>query len=77
MTGRMPCRVSDDPYYNYSDYIEQEGVYAPYEEGPCEPEDLHPNDPLFKHYHNSTHQLKEEQSYENDKTKGFGTRDKS
>ena len=23
----MPCRVSDDPYYDYSDYIEKEGVY--------------------------------------------------
>lgn len=27
--NREPCRVSDDPYYDYSDYIEQKGVYAP------------------------------------------------
>ena len=77
MTGRMSCRVSDDPYYDYSDYIEQEGVYAPYKEDTAEPEDIHPNDPLLQHYHNSIDNLKEEQSYENDKTKGLGTRDKS
>ena len=43
---KMPCSVSDDPTYDYSDYIEQEGAYASYEEGPGEPEDLHPGDPL-------------------------------
>lgn len=26
--NREPCRVSDDPYYDYSDYIEQRGVYS-------------------------------------------------
>ena len=30
--NREPCRVSDDPYYDYSDYFEQKGVYAPVEE---------------------------------------------
>lgn len=26
--NREPCRVRDDPYYDYSDYVEGEGVYA-------------------------------------------------
>ena len=25
--NRMPCRVSDDPSYDYSDYIEEDGYY--------------------------------------------------
>jgi len=37
--SRMPCRVSDDPFYDYSDYIEGQGVYAAETEAPCEPED--------------------------------------
>lgn len=28
--NRMPCRISDDPYSDYSDFIEQEGVYKQY-----------------------------------------------
>lgn len=33
--NREPCRVSDDPSYDYSDYIENEGVYAqPLQENP-------------------------------------------
>lgn len=28
-TSRMPCSISDDPYNDYSDYIEQTGVYSP------------------------------------------------
>lgn len=30
--SREPCRVSDDPSYDYSDYCEGTGVYAPYRE---------------------------------------------
>lgn len=26
--GREPCSISDDPYNDYSDYIEGEGVYS-------------------------------------------------
>ena len=37
--SRMPCRVSDDPFYDYSDYIEGQGVYVAETEAPCEPED--------------------------------------
>ena len=25
--NRMPCSISDDPYNDYSDFIENEGVY--------------------------------------------------
>jgi hypothetical protein len=39
MDNRMLCSISDDPYSDYSDYIEGEGVYKPYKEEPCEPED--------------------------------------
>lgn len=28
--NRMPCRISDDPYSDYSDFIEQKGVYKQY-----------------------------------------------
>ena len=27
--NRMPCRVSDDPSYDYSDYCEGKGYYTP------------------------------------------------
>ena len=27
MTGREPCSITDDPFNDYSDYIEGEGVY--------------------------------------------------
>lgn len=27
--NRMPCRISDDPSYDYSDYCEGKGYYAP------------------------------------------------
>lgn len=30
--SRMPCSITDDPYNDYSDYIEQKGVYKPYQE---------------------------------------------
>lgn len=43
MDNRMLCGISDDPYADYSDYIEGEGVYKPHQEEPCEPED----DPRF------------------------------
>lgn len=26
---KQPCRITDDPYYDYSDYAEGKGVYAP------------------------------------------------
>jgi hypothetical protein len=39
MDNRMLCSISDDPYADYSDYIEEDGVYKPYQEEPCEPED--------------------------------------
>lgn len=29
--SKMPCSVTDDPSYDYSDYIEGKGVYEPYE----------------------------------------------
>lgn len=32
--NREPCRISDDPSYDYSDYEEQTGYYKPYEEDP-------------------------------------------
>ena len=28
--SREPCRVSDDPSYDYSDYCEGKGYYEPY-----------------------------------------------
>ena len=31
--SREPCRISDDPSYDYSDYVEGKGYYAPYDEG--------------------------------------------
>ena len=37
--SRMPCRVTDDPYYDYSDYVEQKGVYAITEDDNYEEED--------------------------------------
>ena len=73
---KMPCSVSDDPTYDYSDYIEQEGAYASYEEGPGEPEDLHPGDPLSKRYFKNTHNHREN-PHEDDKTKGLGKRNPS
>lgn len=27
--NREPCRVSDDPSFDYSDFIEQKGYYTP------------------------------------------------
>ena len=27
MIGREPCSLTDDPYNDYSDYVEGEGVY--------------------------------------------------
>jgi len=36
----MLCRITDDPSYDYSDYCEGKGAYAPYEEDHrTEPED--------------------------------------
>jgi hypothetical protein len=36
----MLCRITDDPSYDYSDYCEGKGAYAPYEEDyRTEPED--------------------------------------
>lgn len=29
-----PCRIDDDPSYDYSDYEEKKGYYKPYEEDP-------------------------------------------
>lgn len=26
--AKEPCRITDDPYYDYSDYIEGTGVYS-------------------------------------------------
>lgn len=28
--NREPCRITDDPSYDYSDYCEGKGVYEPY-----------------------------------------------
>lgn len=28
--NREPCRISDDPSYDYSDYCEGKGYYEPY-----------------------------------------------
>ena len=30
--SRELCRVSQDPYYDYSDYVEEEGVYSQQQE---------------------------------------------
>jgi len=30
--SREPCRIDDDPSYDYSDYCEGKGVYAPMRE---------------------------------------------
>lgn len=30
--SRMPCSITDDPYNDYSDYIEGTGVYSTKEE---------------------------------------------
>lgn len=36
----MLCRITDDPSYDYSDYCEGKGAYAPYEDDHrTEPED--------------------------------------
>lgn len=32
MTGREPCSITDDPYNDYSDYVEGEGVYKSHDE---------------------------------------------
>jgi len=40
--SKMPCSVTDDPSFDYSDYVEGEGVYAPIKEehdDPAEEED--------------------------------------
>lgn len=39
---KMPCRITDDPYHDYSDYIEGKGVYAPYPDDDyfCDKKDL-------------------------------------
>ena len=38
--NRMPCSITDDPYYDYSDYIEQEGIYkSPVEPNPDDARD--------------------------------------
>ena len=39
MIGRMPCSITDAPHNDYSDYIEQTGVYKPYIEEDVEPDD--------------------------------------
>ena len=39
MSNRMPCRITDDPYYDYSDYIEGEGVYEHYRDDDAEQDD--------------------------------------
>ena len=31
--SRMPCRNTDDPYSDYSDWLDGEGVFAPVTEG--------------------------------------------
>ena len=31
--SRMPCRNTDDPYSDYSDWLDGEGVFAPVAEG--------------------------------------------
>jgi len=37
MNNRMPCRITDNPFYDYSDWEEGEGVYKqPREEDPDE-----------------------------------------
>jgi hypothetical protein len=37
----MLCRITDDPSYDYSDYCEGKGYYAPYEDDHrTEPEEL-------------------------------------
>lgn len=28
--NRMPCSISDDPYNDYSDFVEEQGVYKPF-----------------------------------------------
>jgi len=38
--NRMPCSITDDPYNDYSDYIEQKGVYKT----PNEQEEDHEDD---------------------------------
>ena len=56
--GRMPCRISDDPSYDYSHWHDRTGPYAEQEEedcfdayreqrdraGPPEPDPNEPND---------------------------------
>lgn len=37
--SREPCRISDDSSYDYSDYIEQKGVYEPYRENDHDADD--------------------------------------
>ena len=37
--SRMPCRVSEDPFYDHSGYIAAQGVFVAETEAPCEPED--------------------------------------
>tara|TARA_R110000824_G_scaffold119970_1_gene274507 strand:+ start:4152 stop:4331 length:180 start_codon:yes stop_codon:yes gene_type:complete len=32
MSDKMPCRITDDPYYDYSDWLEGEGVFKQHEE---------------------------------------------
>lgn len=29
MTHKLPCRITSDPSYDYSDYFTHKGVYAP------------------------------------------------
>lgn len=43
--SREPCRIDDDPSYDYSDYVEGKGAYEPYrEENPDEAYDEWRND---------------------------------
>ena len=37
--NREPCRVRDDPYYDYSDYVDGTGVYASKPDSAEDPDD--------------------------------------
>jgi hypothetical protein len=41
--NRMPCSISDDPYSDYSDYVEEKGMYAPKPTDNADDEDLGEN----------------------------------
>tara|TARA_R110000744_G_scaffold263179_1_gene377603 strand:- start:69 stop:236 length:168 start_codon:yes stop_codon:yes gene_type:complete len=42
MINRMPCRITDDPYYDYSDWEEGKRVYK-------QPREIDPDDAYDRH----------------------------